>query len=140
MLGEIISRATHSILRVFKHVGHTASVLLEASQQLSQADRQQPGSEHVKGHSGELHGSVRTQRVGHHGSFMSRLWRFIPRCVPSDSTQVVSSLSPAAGASSQQEPLTLQTPLIGRAVGQWEEGPLGNGPIGEQEWIDTSCN
>lgn len=139
MLGEIISRATHSILRVFKHVGHTASVLLEASQQLSQADRQQPSSEHVKGHSGEFHGSVRTLCVGHHGSFMSMLWSSSPVC-PSDSTQVVSSLSPAAGASSQQEPLTLQTPLIGRADGQWEEGPLGNRPIGEQEYSDLSYN
>lgn len=57
VLEEIISLVTHPILRIFKHVGHTASVLLEASQQLSQADRQKPQSEAVKGHCGEFHGS-----------------------------------------------------------------------------------
>lgn len=52
----VVSPDTHPVLRVFKHVGHTASVLLEASQQLSQADRQEPQSEPVKGHGGEFHG------------------------------------------------------------------------------------
>lgn len=57
VLNELISLVTHPILRIFKHVGHTASVLLVASQQLSQADRQEPHSEAVKGHCGEFHGS-----------------------------------------------------------------------------------
>lgn len=51
------SLCTHPVLWVFKHIGHTASVLLEATQQLSQANRQKPQSESVKGHSGEFHGS-----------------------------------------------------------------------------------
>lgn len=55
--GGIISPDTHPILRVLKHIGHAASVLLEARQQLPQADCQKPQSEPVKGHCGEFHGS-----------------------------------------------------------------------------------
>lgn len=44
-----ISLLPHPILRVFEHVGHTASVLLEPSQQLSEADRQKHKSETVNG-------------------------------------------------------------------------------------------
>lgn len=53
-----ISCSTHPVLRVFKHVGHAASVVFEASQQLPQADHQEPQSEHVKGRPGDFHGSV----------------------------------------------------------------------------------
>lgn len=76
--GGIISPHTHPILRVLKHIGHAASVLLEARQQLPQADCQKPQSEPVKGHGGEFHGSRFDSGVIF---FFPVYTRLISRCV-----------------------------------------------------------
>lgn len=49
------SAGTHPVLWVLEHVGHAASVLLEARQQLAQGDGQQRRGQTVTGRSGEFH-------------------------------------------------------------------------------------
>lgn len=120
--------STHPVLWIFIHIGHTASVLLEASQQLPQADRQQPQGQNVKDHRGEFHGSLVTPAPCYHRCSASMVELRLRYASYANTTNRLSL--DVTGTHYRKH--ILRTATIGSLLSQWEEKSEKNGPIGKQ--------